>query len=179
MPGDFEPDPQTAGPAIMAWYALHDVLKGDPAEVVAWAADVLAARLGAFGPGVANPLTPGKASVAIKEAKWLLEMIAEIFRRSELPADDEAALAFKVELKRRRGRPSAQSPLLPQSLAWWGVAREVEALIAAGDMQKVAVGKVAKRLGLKDAVVAGWCRDRRKAMERSKERFGDTENSAN
>jgi hypothetical protein len=178
MADDFEPDPDAVGPAIMAWYALHDALKGDPAEIVAWAADAIATRLGAFGSGVANPLTPGQASVAIGDARLLLGMIAEIFGRSELPADDEAALAFQAELKRRRGRP-AQSQLMPQSLAWWGHAKEVEALIEVGDMQKVAVGKVATRLGLKDAVVAGWCRDRRKALEQWERRFGDMDKSAN
>jgi hypothetical protein len=106
-------------------------------------------------------------------------MVAEIFGRSELPAD-EAALEFKAELSmRRRGRPGKSGKLRPQSLAWLGVAREVEALMVAGDMQKVAVGKVAKRLGLRDAVVAEWCRERRKSLERSRWRFGDKDNSAN
>ena len=125
-------------------------------------------------------MPPDQVSAAIEDAKLLLGMVAEIFGRSEVPADDEAALAFKAELSlRRRGRPDKSGKLQPLSLAWWGVAREVEALIAAGEMQKVAVGKVAKRLGLRDAVVAQWCRERRKSRERSKERFGDTDNSAN
>lgn len=140
---------------------------------------MIAARLGAFGPGVANPLSPSQVSNAIEDAKLLLGMVAEIFGRSELPAD-EAALEFKAELSmRRRGRPGKSGKLRPQSLAWLGVAREVEALMVAGDMQKVAVGKVAKRLGLRDAVVAEWCRERRKSLERSRWRFGDKDNSAN
>ena len=174
-----DPDPQIIGPALTAWYALHGEFAGDPAEILAWAADVIAGKLGAFGPKVANPLTARQASVAIDEAKLLLEFVAAIFGRSELPADDEAAFAFKAELKRRRGRPVKTGKLSPRLLGWWSVAREVEALMAAGEMQKVAVGKVAKRLGLKDAVVAGWCRERRKSLDRSKERFGDMENSAN
>ena len=178
-PVDRDPDPQIIGPSLTAWYALHGEFAGDPAEILAWAAGVIAGRLGAFGPRVANPLTPGQASVAIDEAKLLLGMVAEIFGRSDLPADDETALAFKAELKRRRGRPVKTGKLRPQSLGWWSVAREVEALMAAGEMQKVAVGKVAGRLGLKDAVVAKWVRDRRKSLERGKERFRDTENSAN
>ncbi len=167
MADECQPDPEAIGPAIMAHYALHGALKGDPAETVGWAADVLAARLGAIEPRVTNPLTPAQASIAIKDAALLLGMIAEIFGRSDLPADDERRLAFKAELKRRRGRP-AHSPLLPDSLAWWGAATEVQSLIADGDLQKVAVGKVARRLGLKDAVVAGWCRERRKSLDRSK-----------
>lgn len=163
------PDPQIIGPVMTAWYALHGEIEGDPAEILAYAADVIADRLGAFGPGVANPLSAGQASFAIKDAKMLLGMVAEIFGLSDLPADDEARFEFKAELKRRRGRPITKgSKLGSRSLAWWGVAREVEALIAAGDMQKVAVGKVAGRLGLKDAVVAGWCRKRRKMLERSR-----------
>lgn len=178
IPGD--PDPEIIGPALTAWYALHDSLAGDPAETLAWAAEVIATRLGAFGPGVVNPLPPSQVSAAIEDAKLLLGMVAEIFGRSELPADDEAALAFKAELSlRRRGRPGKSGKLQPHSLAWWGVAREVEALIAAGEMQKVAVGKVAKRLGLRDAVVAEWCRERRKSLERSSWLSGDTDNSAN
>lgn len=179
-----EPDPEAVGPAIVAWYALHDALHGGPveaADTVAWAADVIAGKLGAFGSGVANPLSPRQASIAIKDAKMLLGMIAEIFGQSELPADDEAALVFKATLTRRggAGRPGKTGKLGSQSLGWWGVAREVESLMAAGDLQKVAVGKVAKRLGLKDAVVAGWCRERRKSLEVSKGRYGDTENSTN
>ena len=174
------PDPEIIGPALTAWYALHDSLTSDPAETLAWAAEVIAARLGAFGPGVANPLPPNKVSAAINDAKLLLGMVAEIFGRSELHADDEAALAFKAGLsKRRRGRPGKSGKFRPRSLGWWSVALEVEALIAAGEMQKVAVGKVARRLRLKDAVVAGWCRDRRKSFQRSKERLGDMGNSAN
>ncbi|MGB7655080.1 MAG: hypothetical protein WBL74_06335 [Novosphingobium sp.] len=170
------PDPETIGPSLTAWYGLHDDFPGDPAEILAWAADAIATRLGAFGPRVANPLTLGQVSVAIKEAKFLLEMVAEIFGRSELPADDEARFAFNAELKRRRGRPVKPGKLRPQSLGWWGVALEVEELIAAGELQKVAVGKVAKRLGLKDAVVAGWCRKRRNSLDRSSWLTGDTDN---
>lgn len=178
IPG--EPDPEKIGPALTAWYALHDSLAGDPAETLAWAADVIAARLGTFGPGVANPLPPNQVFAAIKDAKLLLGMVAELFGRSELPADDEAALSYKAELSLRgRGRPGKSGKLRPHSLEWWSVAREVEALIAAGEMQKVAVGKVAKRLGLRDAVVAGWCRERRKSLERSSRLSGDTDNSGN
>lgn len=173
-----DPDPQIIGPALTAWYALHGEFAGDPVEILAWAADVIAGKLGAIGPKVANPLTARQASVAIDEAKLLLEFVAAIFGRSELPADDEAAFAFKAELKRRRGRPIKTGKLRPKSLAWWGVAREVEALIAAGEMQKVAVGKVAKRLGLRDTVVAGWCRDRRNSLERSNWMLADSDKSA-
>lgn len=177
IPGD--PDPEEIGPASQAWYALHGELEGDPAEILAWAAGEIAAQLEDFEPGAANPLAPGQASVAILDARRFLGMIAEIFGRSELPADDEAAFAFRAELKRSRGRPVKTGKLRPQSLEWWGVAREVEALIVAGEMQKVAVGKVADRLGLKDAVVAGWYRKRRKAVEKSKRRFGNMDKSAN
>lgn len=177
IPGD--PDPQEIGPAVQAWYALHGELEGDPAEILARAAGEIAAQLEAFEPGAANPLAPGQASAAIFDARLLLGMIAEIFGRSDLPADDEAALAFRAELKRRRGRPVRTGKLHPQSLEWWGVAREVEARMADGEMQKVAVGKVANRLGLKDAVVAGWCRERREALEKSKRRFGNMDKSAN
>lgn len=92
MADDWRPDPEAIGPAIMAHYALHGALKGDPAQTVGWAADVLAARLGAIEPGVANPLTPAQASITIKDAALLLGMIAEIFGRSALPADDECRL---------------------------------------------------------------------------------------
>lgn len=173
------PDSATIGPAMTAWYALHGEFDGDPAEILAWAADAIAGKLGAFGPRVANPLTPGQISVAIDEAKLLLGMVAEIFGRSELPDDDEAALAFKAELKRRRGRPIKTGKFSPRRLGWWNVAREVEALMAAGEMQKVAVGNVAGRLGLSDSVVARWCRERRKSMERSRRLSGDFDNSGN
>jgi hypothetical protein len=168
MARDWEPDPEAVGPAIMAWYALHDALAGDPAEMVAWAAEVIAARLGECRPRAANHLTPAEA-VAIDDAKLLLGLVAEIFGRTSLPPGDEAALAFKAELKRDRGRP-AENKFAPQSLAWWGVAREVQSLIDQGMLQKAAVGEVAMRRGLKDALVAGWCRDRRKALEESKKR---------
>lgn len=176
MADDFEPDPDTVGPAIMAWYALHDALNGgseNAANTLAVAAEVVAKRLGA------TTATSDKAGhTTIKEAQLLLRMVAEVFGRCDLLADDEARLAFKAELKRCRGRP-AQSQLMPQSLAWWGAAREVEALMAEGDLQKIAVGKVAKQLGLKDAVVASWCRERRRSLERMSWLSEDTDNSAN
>lgn len=173
------PDPQAVGPANMAWYALHGALEGGPGEAgdtIAWAAGLIAGRLGAFGPGTVNPLSPAKARIAIREAQLLLGYVAEIFDRQRTPVDGEAAFAFKAELKRQRGRP-AKSAILPRSLAWWGVACEVEALMNANPklMQKVAVGQVASRLGLKDAVVAGWCRERRKCLERSSWLAGDAD----
>lgn len=179
-PLEVYPDPEIIGPALTAWNALHGEFPGDPAEILAWAADLVATRLGAFRRSVVNPLPPSKAVEAIDDAKLLLGMVAEIFGRSELPADDEAALAFKAELSmRRRGRPGKSGKLRPRSLGWWNVAREVEALIEAGEMQKVAVGKVAKRLGLRDAVVAEWCRERRKSLDRSSRLSSDPDNSGN
>lgn len=172
-PKPSEPDSEAVGPAIMAWYALHDGLAGGPeeaADTVAWAADVIAGKLGAFGPGVVNPLTPGQARVAIREAQLLLEYIAEIFGRWRVPVKDDVTFPFKAELKRQRGRP-APSQIHPESLAWWFVARDVQSLIDGGLLQKQAVGQVAKQLGLKDAVVARWCRERRKALEQSKARW--------
>ena len=170
-----EPDPQAVGPAMMAWYALHGALHGGPAEAadtVAWAADVVAVKLGAFGSGVANPISASQASIAIREAQLLLGYVAEIFGRWRVPHEGDVTFPFKAELKRQRGRPG-QTEILPRSLAWWGVAMEVEALMAAGEMQKFAVGKVAKRLGLKDAIVAGWCRERRKSLQQQKDGFGN------
>lgn len=180
-PIPWEPDSKSVGPAIMAWYALHGVPESGPAEAadtIAWAAGTIAAKLGAFGPGVANPLSPSQAGVAIREAEMLLGFIAEIFDRFRAPLDDEAAFAFKAELKRPRGRP-ALNDVVPRSLKWWSVAQEVEALIAAGARQKCAVATVAQRLKLKESVVAGWCRDRRKALKASGVGSGDSENSAN
>ncbi len=161
----------------MAWYAMHDALGGDPAEMLAWAADTIAAKLGAFGRGVANPLPSDQAEIAVKEAQWLLGMIAEIFGRCDLPPDDEARLAFKATLTRvRRGALNKANPVLPQSLAWWGHAAEVESLMAGGLIQKKAVGEIAERLNVKDAVVAQWVRDRRKALTEGKARFSDLDN---
>lgn len=165
-PSGREPDPKEIGPALTAWYALHGELSGDPAKTLAWAAEVIAAQLDAFGEGVLNPLPPKRASVAIDDAKMLLEFIAEIFDSNEAPSEDETAFAFKAELKRRRGRPVRAGKFSPRSLGWWSVALEVEALVKAGKMQKVAVGEVAKRLGLKDTVVAGWVRQRRELRKR-------------
>ena len=85
-----QPDPETIGPALTAWYALHGEFDGDPVEILGWAADLIATRLGAFGPGVANPLTPGQVRNAITDAKLLLGMVAELCGVSELPDDDEA-----------------------------------------------------------------------------------------
>lgn len=156
---------------MTAWYALHDSLTGDPAEVLVWAADAIAGQLGAIGPGVINPLTPHQVENAIEDARMLLRIFADIFRNGAASpsgqlADEEPPFSFRAHLKRQHGRP-AQNPLRPKFLVWWHHAMEVEALIKAGDLQKTAVGKVAERHGLTNRVVATWCRERRKALEQS------------
>ena len=168
-PIDGEPDPEAVGPSIMAWYALHNSLQGGGSratEIVAWAAETIASRLSTIGPDCVNPLTPEDAWIAVEDARRLLGMVAEMFGGGDLPAEAEEALAFKAELKHRRGRP-AQPTVNLHSLGWWFVAKEVEDLIAAGKLQKVAVGEVATRLGIKDNVVANWCRRRRQYLDQS------------
>lgn len=177
-----EPDPEAVGPSVMAWYALHGTLDGGAeraAETLARAAGVLSDRLAAIGPNVVNPLTPQQQALATKEAQMLLGLIAELFDANESASDREGALAFAAELKKpRRGRP-AQTELRPTSLGWWGVAMQVEALIAEGHSQKEAVGKLAERLELKDRTIAEWVRERRDALNRSTWLSDDPENSEN
>ncbi len=144
------PHSSESSPAVTAWAALRGELEGDPAEVVGRAANDVAEKLSAIG--------PHQTTVAIREAQWLLGMVAEIFGFSDLPADDEARLFFKAELRQRRGRPVDRERFRREAFRGRSEAKEVEALIAAGDRQKVAVGKVAKRTGQSDAVIAGYVR---------------------
>jgi len=107
-------------------------------------------------------------------------MVAEIFGRSDLPPKHECRLAFDAFLKGRRGRPAMPGSHRPHRLAWWSVAEEVETIMKNEDCpQKTAVGDVAERLGLTDAVVAMWFRKRRESLERGRRFFEDSDNSAN
>ena len=156
------PDPVSAGPATMVWHALNNSLPGDPREVVAWAAGVIADQLALVQPDSHFPMTEGQTSVVIDDACRFLGMISEIFGQGKLKPGDEGALPFKAELKHHRGRP-VRGDLVPNTFELRGPCKAVAELIAAGDIQKVAVGKIAQQFGLKDSKVAAAFREYRKA----------------
>ncbi|MCJ1962070.1 hypothetical protein [Novosphingobium mangrovi (ex Hu et al. 2023)] len=181
-PASFEPDPEHVGPAMMAHHALSGALSGGQeraAETVAWAAKLIASQLQAPGMDDSNGLPSVAASVAIDDARMLLEMVAELFCDDAVLPDESAVFIYSAELKRARGRPARPQSGL-EKLGWWYVAKEVEELIEQdGDLLKVAVGKVAKRLGLNDSTVAGWYRKRRAQIEQSPRRPRRERNSDN